>query len=282
MADLKDRVGPATGANANLIKESADLITGDGDQCVYLRGAGVPDGSVLTRDSSAPEGLSWQPGISDTPFYQEVESPPGTSFTQRDALAFSSDFVVTDNAIDNRTEVALAVDPGEAAALVLIDNKTLGAPTTEIEFTGLNGDTDGDYIIVGSMTNAASANAKVDIQFNGSGVGIVMNGWSINALNGNINDATSAGYDMMLFIAGTCVNNFFLEIYSKTGRRRTGWSKLQDSDDGTTPKRDYTTRFIWDDTATNITAIKLISRTGGNVFSTGDNFQLYKRLRVPA
>ncbi len=62
MSDLKDRVGVLTGGNANLIPNAGDLITGDGNQTVYLRGDGVADGLVLTKDSTVEEGMSWQVG----------------------------------------------------------------------------------------------------------------------------------------------------------------------------------------------------------------------------
>lgn len=64
-SDLKDRVGVMTGGNANLIQNPGDLLTGDGDQCTYLRNpnvGGASDGLVLTLDSTADEGISWQPG----------------------------------------------------------------------------------------------------------------------------------------------------------------------------------------------------------------------------
>ncbi len=65
MSDLADRVGVATGGNANLISAPGDLLTGDGEQCVYLRNPnanGDMDGLVLTLDSTVEEGISWQAG----------------------------------------------------------------------------------------------------------------------------------------------------------------------------------------------------------------------------
>jgi hypothetical protein len=60
--DLKDRVGTITAGNANLIVNKGDLITGDGEQCVYLRADTGANGDVLTLDNTADEGFSWQPG----------------------------------------------------------------------------------------------------------------------------------------------------------------------------------------------------------------------------
>jgi hypothetical protein len=64
MSDLKDRVGTQTGGNANLIADRGVQIAGDGEQTVYLRANpnGPDDGKVLTVDSSAETGFSFQPG----------------------------------------------------------------------------------------------------------------------------------------------------------------------------------------------------------------------------
>lgn len=69
MSDLKERVGVMTGGNANLIPYKGALVVGDGEQTVYLMAETGNDGDVLTLDSSAEEGMSWQPA-----------SPGGSSF----------------------------------------------------------------------------------------------------------------------------------------------------------------------------------------------------------
>lgn len=95
MTDLKDRVGVITGGNANLIKDPGDIITGDGNQTVYLRNpnvGGASDGFALVLDSSTEEGLNWAPAAGGTGL---------TDVTGSDGVTVTSPTLVTRNATND-------------------------------------------------------------------------------------------------------------------------------------------------------------------------------------
>lgn len=62
MADLKERLALQIAGFANLVSQKGCLVCGDGEQATYLTTTGIPDGYVLSKDSTSLEGLKWVAG----------------------------------------------------------------------------------------------------------------------------------------------------------------------------------------------------------------------------
>lgn len=146
----------------------------------------------------------------------------------------------------------------------------LGSPSATVTFSGLDGNTDKIYMLVGEYdTNTTNRNLLV--QFNSD------TGANYNFMRfygdgtTTTNDIATAATTGLIGIASTTVSCvFFSIIHAETGINRNMVSKVSARGLNT-----GTTATEWTDTTSNMTSIDL-SMNGGSI-GTGSIFRLYKR-----
>lgn len=167
--------------------------------------------------------------------------------------------------------------PGGSGALTFIEDLTVGgSAVSDITFSAtLDGDTDGQYIIQGSVSDPnVGLGTELRLQPNA----VTSN--QSSRWQGNINDVGAVGATASSsMVLGIHMNvsgvTFFNAIFrAKTGKMRSCISQMGYV--GATRSGFVAGGGGWTDTSTNVTSIKIAS-SAANGIGAGSNFKLYKR-----
>lgn len=198
----------------------------------------------------------------------------GSDLTQRTKVNFIGSAVTcVDNVGATRTDCTIS--SGGAGALTLVESHTFTANATSFTFSGLDGDTDGQYLLIGRLIanggtntlnlepNALASNLLFSRNFNG--------GQNTDLTDWRLCDACSASTTI----------HFALTVYgsksinSVASVRNVNGSITQVIGGGSGSNFILNVGGTWNETATNLTSLRLISNVASGI-GNGSYAALYK------
>ena len=165
----------------------------------------------------------------------------------------------------------------EKLALELIETKSIGAATQEVTFSGLNGDTDGTYVLAFTIKHTAASAIEFTIEPNNTTSNQLYRAHGLG--DSNTIETDSGG--TLLFARSASINpsyaSGFFVMNAKTGVNRTlqGLSVWNESTAGMKTRTHWA---HWTDTSTNITSLD-VRASAANGLGAGTVLSLYKLKR---
>ena len=161
-----------------------------------------------------------------------------------------------------------------------IDKSTVsGAAVTTLDFTGLDGDKDGGYELEGYVNNSAGADIFIELQPNAAATSMkyrFLESLNVTSVLGGTD--TTKGI-LVNVLQNAKVGHLVARITSRTGRRRFFECVWTTGPDGTNALVGGVNWGFFDDTATNITSLR-VSASSANGLGIGSRFTL-RRLGAP-
>lgn len=156
----------------------------------------------------------------------------------------------------------------------LIEEKVITSPVASVTFSGLNGDSDGDYFLIGKVKLATGNNSSVKLTINGDTGNNYYNNRiymeNNNGINGEYYNTSSVRVSIGV-VNGVSNHLFELKIQANTTFRRF----IQGNsfgDKNTYEARKHSLMSVWNSSA-NITSIEIIGDTNIDV---GSIIKLYR------
>lgn len=164
---------------------------------------------------------------------------------------------------------------------VFLDEVTLSATASSIEFTGLNGDSQTEYMI--HIYYTKNTQSSLHMIFNGDSAanygGQRLDFYAVNSITA---DRTQGATEIIIchdIYLSTGANDFStIKIFSKTNTERISIIKEHNSfhPTGLFGGRGFFSSCVWDDTTSTITSIKFYS-TETNGMETGTTIKIWGR-----
>lgn len=186
--------------------------------------------------------------------------------------------VVTVDAQGHVTDVTEAAISGGGGGLTLVENKIFTANATSYTFSGLDGDTDGCYRLVGHIK--ANSQARFFMQPNNTSSNLSRSGWRVLS-SGNY--AGDSGNDWELHAADVESGGILSFSYDIHAAKAINSVAVRRSYHGTFQHNYFSggsndSGFmggIWNETSTNLTSLVVLS-TASNAIADGSQIALYK------
>lgn len=205
----------------------------------------------------------------------------GVSLTAIDATYnLGASTAIWDDVYCNYLEIANSVY-GSYNLWVLLDEVTLSATASSIEFTGLNGDTQTEYMIQVYYTE--NTQSSLYMIFNGDSAanygGQRLSFYDSHSIS---SDRTQGATEIITcqqtrYRTTTAINSFCrMFVSAKTNTERTAVLSEINSFINPGVARGFITSWIWDNTASTITSIKFYS-TETNGMETGTTIKIWGR-----
>lgn len=161
----------------------------------------------------------------------------------------------------------------------LIAETTLTSATSRIEFTGLNGDSCGEYIILcRSISDTATSAGISYLHFNGDSA--TNYGYQrIAAISTTVSAARNTSYSGIQ-VVGTALGKIdysIIKVYTNSGYERTVLQDILQRGSSTTIGVFGSWSWIWNNTSDTITSMQFENSNGDAIFSTGTTIQIWGR-----
>ena len=159
-----------------------------------------------------------------------------------------------------------------------IYDSTLSSAATSVTISDLEGDTDCLYRLVTRGISGYAGSAFIQIQPNADAT---TSNYGYQSLRGDSTTASAARattYDGILCGYSTAITRLFFSdvlLYAKSGYERTALSNIVNNITGTTVSQINLTGGVWDNTADEITSLRLISSQADGL-GIGTHIELYR------
>ena len=159
-----------------------------------------------------------------------------------------------------------------------IYDSTLSSAATSVTISDLEGDTDCLYRLVTRGISGYAGSAFIQIQPNADAT---TSNYGYQSLRGDSTTASAARattYDGILCGYSTAITRLFFSdvlLYAKSGYERTALSNIVNNITGTTVLQINLTGGVWDNTADEITSLRLISSQADGL-GIGTHLELYR------
>jgi hypothetical protein len=200
-----------------------------------------------------------------------VEGSPAAGFVKNDG---SGNF--------SFGEAGPAGSPAIGSGWEVVEVKNITVDTTSVTFSGLNGDVDGEYMMLFRIRNVAPTGPSQQYSVRPNGISTSQNTTTAFHSGTGANGITTSS-DMRIFDAGSfgskqAVGTFNFDAKTGTEARQliadiSIWSNAL-----TNNARD-TISCVWTDTTTNITSLDIVASQGLGI-AAGSQFCLYKKTSV--
>lgn len=215
-----------------------------------------------------------------------VDTPTGDVTISHDASGVTPDTYgdathVAQITVDAEGHVTDAVDIAIAAGgtpgLTLVERKTITANTTTVTFSGLDGNTDGTYLLTGKIINNSGAAPFYAMRPNGATTNLKSN----LAYNSGSGYSQANGTTGRIFFsqANGTANTFQQIIHAKKNTHSIAQPAIAMGSftafDGSNQAIPAFTGWVWDETSTNITSLDIVCESANGI-GDGSELCLYK------
>lgn len=186
--------------------------------------------------------------------------------------------VVTVDAQGHVTDVTEAAIAGGGSGLTLIENKIFTANATTYTFSGLDGDTDGTYRVIGQIK--ANSQARFYLRPNGVTSNLSRSGWRVLSSGNYAGDSDNTWATHLADVESGGILSFSYDIHARKSinsvavRRSYNGTFLHNYFSGGSVDSGFN-GGIWNETSTNMTSLEFMS-TASNAIADGSQVALYK------
>lgn len=160
-----------------------------------------------------------------------------------------------------------------AGGLKLLERKAIsGAAVTSTTFSGLAGDTELVYLLLGKVTEAAGSAANIELIFNGTATSAT-DCQRINAEGATIAAVRVADETPLAQVSANGEARFSAIIWAATGELRGYYSQCAQDLGAAIINRLWS--GSWDDTSTEVTSLQVLSNQTNGI-GVGSAFELYQ------
>lgn len=185
---------------------------------------------------------------------------------------------ITVDATGHITDVAdVAISGGGGGGLVLVEHKTVTTSpgVTTVTFSGLDGDTDGLYLLKGRLKNGAAADTLLSVRPNGSSsnLSLISHYWNSGGA------AQAGGSDWYWLQAANGSGSYgdmticARKIANSVAQPRYAFANLWGDPSGVV--HGFSIAYKWNDTTNNLTSLD-VTANQTNGIGDGSEFWLYK------
>lgn len=170
---------------------------------------------------------------------------------------------------------AYSPSPNVGGGLILVENKIIAANTQTVTFSGLDGDTDGSYLLLGKIKNGAASDDEVQVRPNGVTTNLTQVWANFDGSSLAVN--TESNWDWIYLAANSVASGRMLisaqkVVHSVAKERRMQSTSYTDIGG---VKRCYERTGLWNETSTNLTSLDIVSDIANGI-GDGSVIGLYK------
>ncbi|HLY08147.1 MAG TPA: hypothetical protein VKW04_02465 [Planctomycetota bacterium] len=165
----------------------------------------------------------------------------------------------------------------QSAGMVFVAKQTLATGSDSVTFTGLNGDTDEAYVIVGKHITPSVVIDPV-IQFNGDTNANNYGSTILRIFNAQTSTPSFVGGGGCVFLHGNSTQSnltYKIVVHVKSGTYRAGFADGSCATQAGANERQCN-GFTWKNNSSNVTSITLHASGGGLAFMANSEFVLYR------